>query len=262
MGTAYVGCSGWSYKDWRQSIYGGAGPRQWFAHYATLFSTVEVNNTFYRLPPPETFDHWRAQAPSGFVYAVKMNRYGTHRRRLREPAPWLANHLERVVRLGPSLGPQLVQLPPRWRCDAPRLDEFCAQARRTERQALASWSSEGGTGPEDGRLRWALEVRDPSWLNDTVFGVLEKYGFALCVHDLLEDHPWQRTTGWAYARFHGPQALTAKYSGQYGPANLERAAAKLRQWKAEGYDVYAYFNNDIGGAAVRDATWLAQQLLR
>lgn len=263
-GDIRVGCSGWSYQDWKDIVYQGRPAKEWFAHYATMFGTVEVNNTFYRLAPPETFDHWRAQAPPGFVYAVKMHRYGTHRRRLREPETWLPNQLERVVRLGPSLGPQLVQLPPRWKADPQRLEDFCLQARQSEAEALTAWhpetGAEGPTGP--GKLRWAVEVRDASWLNDTVFAILGKHDFALCVHDLLAKFPWERTARWAYVRFHGPHALTAKYSGEYGPKGLQGPASRLAQWADEGADVYAYFNNDIGGAAVRDATWLSQRLVR
>lgn len=249
-GTARVGCSGWSYTGWRGIVYDEKlRPADWFAFYSGLFSTVEINNTFYRLAPAETFSAWKVQAPEGFVYSVKLNRYGSHRRRLREPGTWLPNYLARVVLLGPSLGPQLVQLPPRWHCDPARLAEFCAAARQAE--------SDLGSAP----LRWALEVRDPSWLNDDVFSLLAEHDFALCIHDLLDRHPWERTAGWCYLRFHGRDALTAKYSGEYGPQRLKGVARRLSAWQDEGADVYAYFNNDIGGAAVRDATWLSRRLM-
>ncbi len=124
-GKAYVGCSGWSYTHWRGTVYDASlRPKDWFSDYARRFRTVEVNNTFYRLPEPATFKAWRAQAPAGFVYALKVNQYGTHRRRLRQPEAWLGNFVERAVLLGPNLGPNLVQLPPRWRRDPDRLGEF------------------------------------------------------------------------------------------------------------------------------------------
>lgn len=249
--TVRVGCSGWSYKDWRGPVYPDRAPqREWFSLYSAMFCTVELNNTFYRLPPSETFSGWATEAPRGFVFSVKLNRYGTHRRRLREPEAWLKNHLSGVALLGRSLGPQLVQLPPRWRCDLARLEEFCQCARRLE-------TAYGEGAP----LRWAVEVRDASWLNDGTFALLEKYDFALCLHDLLERHPWQLTTGWAYARFHGPDAIASKYNGEYGAEGLRGAARRLRTWADEGMDIYAYFNNDMGGAAVRDARWLAQALV-
>jgi uncharacterized protein YecE (DUF72 family) len=244
----FVGCSGWSYRDWRGPFYDPAlTQKQWFGYYASQFATVEVNNTFYRLPEAATFQHWAAQAPPGFVYALKVNRFGTHRRKLREPSTWLPTYIERAVLLGRSLGPNLVQLPPHWHCDPERLAEFlhfAASARDHDGHAL----------------RWAVEFRDPSWLEDRTFEVLAKYGAALCCHDLLPDHPWVRTTDWAYARFHGPDAVNAKYTGEYGRQRLDRPAHALAQWARQGCDVYAYFNNDIGGAAVRDAAALGQRL--
>src|SRR5690606_13554693 len=186
-GTARVGCSGWAYRDWRGPVYPEDAPqRSWFEHYARRFDTVEINNTFYRLPPPAQVERWRDQAPPGFCYAVKVGRYGTHRKKLRDADQWLARHLERVELLGDALGPNLVQLPPNWRRDAARLDSFLEVAPR--------------------HVRWAVEVRHESWLHDEVLDVLARHGAALCVHDLLPGHPWVRTTDWAYVRFHGTDA--------------------------------------------------------
>ena len=241
-GAVRVGCSGWSYADWRGVVYPSDAPsREWFAHYARRFDTVELNATFYRLPDPRTVEGWAAQAPSGFLYAVKLGGYGSHRRKLRDPGPWLANHVDRVERLGATLGPNLVQLPPRWHRDAARLDAFLATAPTT--------------------MRWAVEVRDRSWLHDDVFTVLARHGAALCVHDLLPDHPWIRTTDWTYVRFHGPRALDEPYHGRYTGRRLRFVADRLATWRDEGADVYAYFNNDWHGAAVVDAEWLRDRLL-
>ncbi|MBA3655601.1 MAG: DUF72 domain-containing protein, partial [Actinobacteria bacterium] len=110
-GRAHVGCSGWIYKDWRGVVYpADLSQRRWFEFYAGMFDTVEINNTFYRLPPATTVEHWAQQAPPGFTYAVKLGGFGSHRMKLRDAASWLPNHLDRVCRLGPSLGPTLVQL--------------------------------------------------------------------------------------------------------------------------------------------------------
>jgi len=250
-GRAYVGCSGWSYKHWRETVYDPAlKTTEWFGAYARRFSTVEVNNTFYRLPEATTFVNWRAQAPAGFVFALKVSQFGTHRMKLRDPARWLPTYVERVQLLGEALGPNLVQLPPRWKCDTARLEQFLefATAQR--------FASEG----YGARPRWAVEFRDPSWLNQEIYELLRRYGVALCVHDLLPDHPWLLTTEWAYARFHGPAALSDKYEGEYGPDRLSGPARALAKWRDEGCDVFAYFNNDAGGAAVRDATWLEERL--
>ncbi len=243
-GRAYVGCSGWNYKDWRGRVYPERLPqRRWFEHYATLFDTVEINNTFYRLPPVSTVEQWAGQAPAGFTYAVKLGQFGSHRMKLRDAASWLPNHLDRLDRLGTHAGPTLVQLPPRWHRNVERLDEFLTVA--------------AGAGAH---RRWAVELREQSWLHDDVFGCLERHGAALCVHDLLPQHPWVLTTGWTYLRFHGPAALTRAYWGRYGGRHLWRVADRLAEVLAHGGDVYAYFNNDHEANAVADATWLRDRL--
>lgn len=241
---ARIGCSGWDYRAWRGVVYPPELPRRrWFEHYATLFDTVELNATFYRLPAPSTVERWAELAPPGFVYAAKLGQFGSHRMKLRDPLGWLGNHLDRVGRLGASLGPTLVQLPPRWRRDVPRLDEFLDAAR--------------STAP---LLRWAVELRDPSWVHDDVLDALSRHGAALCIHDLVPDHPFVRTTDWAYLRFHGPDAVRSPYVGSYSGRRLWRVAEVLERWLDDGCDVYGYFNNDVGGAAVADALWLRKRL--
>ncbi len=240
-GSVRIGCSGWSYKDWRGVVYPADAPaRTWFTHYSAMFDTVEINNTFYRLPDASTVDAWAAQAPEGFCYASKVGQFGSHRKKLRDPATWLALHLERIERLGPYGGPNLLQLPPRWGRDVARLDGFLAVAPRS--------------------IRWAVELRDPSWLHEDVYAVLEEHGAALCLHDLLADHPWRLTTDWTYVRFHGPHALRNPYHGAYGGRRLRPVADRIERWTADGVDVFAYFNNDWHGNAVRDALWLRDHL--
>jgi uncharacterized protein YecE (DUF72 family) len=228
-GRLRVGTSGWQYRHWRGVFYPPDLPvARWLDYYAARFDTVEVNNTFYHLPEPSAFDAWRARAPRGFCYALKFSRFATHLKRLREPAEPIARFLAGARRLGPCLGPILVQLPPRWRADPARLDAFLAAAPR-------------------GR-RWAVEFRDPRWLVPDVYAVLRRHRAALCVHDLLPDHPRERTARWTYLRFHG-----VAYGGAYAPARLRAEAVRIRRDLAAGIDVYAYFNNDVGGYAVTDA---------
>jgi uncharacterized protein YecE (DUF72 family) len=242
-GRAHVGCSGWLYRDWAGIVYpAGVRQRECFAYYATMFDTVELNTTFYRLPSVDTVEAWARQTPPGFTYALKLGAFGSHRMKLRDAASWLPNHIDRAERLGPALGPTLVQLPPRWRRNTERLDEFLTVAPK--------------------RLRWAVELREPSWLHDDTFEALRRHGAALCIHDLLPGHPWERTTDWTYVRFHGPVALERKYWGRYGGRRLWRPADRLAGWLEEGSDVYAYFNNDYEGHAVHDARWLADRLSR
>lgn len=241
-GSARVGCSGWSYRDWRGVVYPNDLPqRGWFGHYARLFDTVELNATFYRLPTATTVERWAADAPRGFVYAVKLGAFGSHRMKLRDTSSWLPNHLDRVERLGDHLGPTLVQLPRQWKRNAERLDEFLTAAPP--------------------RMRWTVELREPSWLHDDVFEVLRRHRAALCIHDLLPDHPFEMTADWTYVRFHGPDALRQPYHGSYGAERLNRWGERLGQVLADGCDVYAYFNNDWHGRAVTDAIALRHRLL-
>jgi uncharacterized protein YecE (DUF72 family) len=239
-GSVRIGCSGWQYAEWRNPVYGGAPRDAWFGRYATWFDTVELNSTFYRLPSESTVARWAATAPPEFVFAVKLGAFGTHRKKLREPEVWLPRHVERFAPLGAALGPTLIQLPPHWHRDIERLDALLAVAPPT--------------------MRWALEVRDPTWLHDDVFAVLARHDAALCIHDLLPDHPWIRTASWTYLRFHGPHARRDPYRGRYTGRRLGSVARRLEPWMVDGTDVYAYFNNDIDAAAVSDARWLRARL--
>lgn len=229
------------YRDWRGIVYPAHLPqRRWFEFYAGLFDTVELNNTFYRLPPVQTVEQWAEQAPPDFLYALKLGQFGSHRMKLRDAKSWLPNHLDRAERLGAAQGPTLVQLPPRWRRNVERLDEFLTVAPTS--------------------MRWAVEMREPSWLHDDVFEVLRRHRAALCIHDMLPDHPWELTTNWTYVRFHGPDAVNRKYQGRYSGRRLWRVADRLQGWLDGGCDVYAYFNNDWDANAVADARWLHDRL--
>jgi uncharacterized protein YecE (DUF72 family) len=236
----WVGTSGWHYDHWRGPFYPAAlRRREWFSHYAAHFDTVEIDATFYRLPAPETFDAWREAAPAGFRYALKLSRYLTHLKRLRDPRPALRLFLERARRLRDRLGPILVQLPPRWTPDLPRLAEFLAAAPRAQ--------------------RLAIEFRDPRWLTSATFELLRERGAALCIHDALADHPLEVTADFVYLRFHGPGAL---YAGSYSPKRLAAEARRIRAWLRGGRDVYAYFNNDARAFAVRNALELRRYVER
>jgi uncharacterized protein YecE (DUF72 family) len=240
-GSARIGTSGWSYRDWRGVVYpDGLPARRWFEHYQELFDTVELNSTFYRLPAQGTVDKWAAAARPGFIYAVKLGAFGSHRMKLRDGSRWLPNHLDRARRLGEHLGPNLIQLPPTWKRDVARLEDFLAIV------------------PTD--LRWAVELREPTWLHDDVFEVLQRHGVALCVHDLLHDHPVERTADWMYVRFHGPDAWQQPYLGRYGVERLVPWVRRLADVLEAGHDVYAYFNNDWHGHAVADARILRTAL--
>lgn len=227
-----VGTSGFVYRHWRGDFYPAAlVQRQWFAHYAEQFDTVELNTTFYGLPPPATFARWRQAAPPGFCFALKYSRTATHRLRLQRPAALLGEFLANAGALGDRLGPLLVQLPPQFAADAARLQQFLAAVPAS--------------------LRLALEFRHPSWFADEILQLLRQHGAALVLHDRVEGQPLLLTAPWTYLRFHG-----LDYGGCYGAAALQPWGGRVRRWLADGVDVYAYFNNDLGGHAPRDALLL------
>jgi uncharacterized protein YecE (DUF72 family) len=228
-GVIRIGTSGWEYPHWKRVFYPPRLQRaQWFAFYARLFDTVEINNSFYRLPSEETFAKWRDRAPDGFTYAVKMSRYATHFKRLLDPEEPMKRFIVRVRSLAPRLGPILIHLPPRWRSNPKRLADFLS------------------TAPRD--LRWAVEVRDPSWLEAPVYAVLRRHHAALCIHDLIPDHPRVITAPFVYLRFHG-----VVQGGSYSARRLDREARRVEHYRDLGLDVFAYFNNDAGGRAVKNA---------
>lgn len=236
MGELRIGTSGWVYPHWRGIYYPEDLPqKEWFGRYVRDFDTVEINNTFYRLPKAETFVRWGEAAPPGFLYAFKASRFITHLKRLKDPETSLENFLARVRGAGASLGPLLFQLPPRWPADSGRLEAFL--------EAL----------PRD--LTHVFEFRDDRWHVEEIRRILERHGAAFCIHDHGAVHcpPWV-TSGTVYLRFHG--SAEAPYSGSYSDGFLAGQAERIAAWRAEGRSVFAYFNNDIGGHALRNALTL------
>lgn len=229
-----IGTSGYQYDHWQPVFYPeNLAKDDWFTYYAKQFDTVEINNTFYHLPEAATFDRWHDQAPPNFRYALKFSRYGTHMKKLKDPENILGKFLNRAERLKTFLGPILIQLPPRWKPDAGRLAAFLEKAPR--------------------RHRWAVEFRDPRWLTDEIFRVLETHQAALCIHDMIENHCRRLTTDWTYLRFHGLQ-----YAGSYSRQSLSFWEDWINKRLSEKKDVYAYFNNDAEGHAVKNALELRQ----
>jgi uncharacterized protein YecE (DUF72 family) len=239
-----IGCSGWNYKHWRGSFYAPELPvREWFTHYSSVFDTVEINNTFYRLPEPATFAAWRERAPENFLYAIKASRFITHLKRLREPEEPVARLFERACELQGHLGPVLYQLPESFHCDLTRLDDFLALLPRTLGEL-------NGT-PADHVIRHVFEFRHPSWYTDDTQALLRAHGVVMCLHDKAGSAIFEPLdTPFLYVRFHGPGG---RYFGRYDLRRLEHWAATLaEQWRA-GRDVFAYFNNDPEGMAVINA---------
>ncbi|MFI6313296.1 DUF72 domain-containing protein [Nocardia fusca] len=235
--TLHIGTSGWQYRDWRGVLYPDRCPqRLWLEHYAAGFATVENNNAFYRLPARETFEAWRERTPDDFVVAVKASRFLTHMKRLRDPEEPVARLLRHAGGLGPRLGPVLLQLPGTLRAD-PGLLETCLRCF-------------------PGDIRVAVEPRHDSWWSPRIHGVLEEHGAALCWADAGSRPvtPRWRTTDWGYLRLHRGRAAPAP---RYGTRALHTWAERLTGTWSDTEDVFVYFNNDPGGAAVRDAVEFA-----
>jgi uncharacterized protein YecE (DUF72 family) len=235
----WVGTSGYVYVHWRHGVFYPEGLRQReeLPYYAQRFRTVELNNPFYRLPAPESFDRWREAGPDDFLYAVKASRYITHIRRLRDAGESVALFMERARRLGPKLGPVLFQLPPTFTADLPLLRGFL---------------SELPTGP-----RWVLEFRHPSWHASEMYDTLADHGAALCIPVGGRVRPDLVTTApFVYVRMHAGEGP----GGGFTLEQLRYWAGRLRALGKVGKDRFVYFNNDAGGHAPRDARTLLDLL--
>ncbi len=234
--TVFVGTSGWQYRHWRGRFY----PRdvaqvRWFEWYADRFDTVELNVTFYRQPPPSTFEGWARRAPPGFLFAAKTSRFLTHIRRLQQPELSIDRFLDGARRLGSHLGPILVQLPPDLEAVPDRLDE-----------TLAAFPA---------GLRIAVEPRHRSWFTDEVCDVLERHGAALCWADRRGWlTPTWRTAPFGYVRFHEGRAAPRPC---YGEGRLASAVDAIASRFGAADDVFVYFNNDHLACALADAATFA-----
>ncbi len=237
-----IGCSGWNYQAWKDELYEGKPPRLWLQHYAQHFATVEVNNTFYRLPLKTSVARWVEQTPPGFLFAVKASRYLTHIKRLTDLRGGIQRYYEGIEPLvrSPKLGPVLWQLPATFRRDDDRLAA-----------ALAAFPPG----------RHCFEFRHASWFVEPVYELLREHGAALVIGDRPEVKEFQThefTADWTYVRFHyGSRGRR----GNYSETELEEWAGRFEDWRRE-IEVLAYFNNDWEAFAIRNAQWLKQRLER
>jgi uncharacterized protein YecE (DUF72 family) len=240
MKPVAIGCSGWNYRDWRERVYPkGVGPSRWLEHYATLFETVEVNSTFYRLASRDAAARWVEQTPPGFVFAAKASRYLTHIKRLTEMERGVERFYEGIGPLAEAgkLGPIVWQLPANFHRDDDRL------AAALERLPAG---------------RHCFEFRHQSWFAEDVYALLRDRGAALVIGDHPE-RPFQsheHTAGWTFVRLHHGRRGRR---GNYSERELDEWARRIQRWR-RSIEVYAYFNNDWEGFAVRNGTWLRERL--
>ena len=223
-----VGTSGYQYRHWRERFYPKEIPqRRWLAYYAEQFNAVEINATFYRLPDPEKLAAWRDQVATDFRFALKFSRYGSHIKRLRDPEASIGPFRDVVEAMGPQLGVVLLQLPPKWRAQPERLDQFLATA--------PDWP-------------WAVELRDPDWFRDEVFDCLARHNAALCLTDAMPQEHWHVTADWTYLRFHG-----SDHTDPMGEDRMTRWSQWLTDHVPHNGSAWIFLNNDGNAQAPADA---------
>ena len=236
-GKIHIGTSGWHYSHWQGPFYPDEmAKKEFLRYYADHFQTVEINNSFYRLPKKETLTSWANSVPSGFIFTVKASRYITHMKKLKDASEPLHTLLKNVEVLGDKLGPILFQLPPRWRFNPQRLSNFLDSL------------------PHD--YRYAFEFRDPSWFDARAYEMMLKHRAAFCIYELAGLlSPKEVTADFVYTRLHGPGEA---YRGQYETNVLAGWAGTFSTWAKEGKEIFCYFDNDEAGYAAQDALRLQE----
>jgi uncharacterized protein YecE (DUF72 family) len=237
MSALRIGCSGWTYKDWKGPFYPPeVKDRERLEYYATRFDTAEINASFYRLPSEAMVEGWARRAPDGFLFAWKVSRFITHNKKLKDCAESVELVFGRMAPLGPHYGPALIQLPPQLRRNDERLAGFLKLLPKGRRHTV--------------------EFRHESWYDPAVFRILADFDAALCISDHHSaPSPWEVTASWVYVRGHGPGG---RYFGRYPQEELARWAERTVAWGTEGRDVYVYFDNDVKSAAPMDALKLRE----
>lgn len=235
----HIGTAGWHYKHWIGPFYPREMRPPGMLHwYAERFDTVEINNTFYRLPAASAFQTWCRETTPDFCFAVKASRYITHNRKLNDPVSANAKFISLVEKLGARLGPILFQLPPSWKVNAERLDQFLAALPRSH--------------------RYAFEFRNPTWNVSSIYETLRKHNAAFCIYELAGfQSRIEITADFAYVRLHGPGN---KYQGDYERKILRGWADRIEGWRKELKHTFIYFDNDQAGFAPKNALELKQMV--
>lgn len=238
-GLVHVGTSGWHYGHWRGPFYPENLPKpRMLGWYTRHFDTVEINNSFYRLPTTEALARWCRETPREFCFAVKASRYITHNHKLKDPEQSSEKFFSQMARLGRRLGPILFQLPPSWKLNLERLEEFL------------------GTLPR--RRRYVFEFRNLTWNVPAVYEALRRHNAAFCIFELAGfQSPLQITAEFTYMRLHGPGGA---YQGSYSLEQLKTWRSRIRTWRTELQHIFVYFDNDQFGFAAQNAVQLKRML--
>jgi len=232
MANLFIGTSGWIYNHWAEVFYPKSLPKdRWLEYYCHHFSTVEINNTFYRLPPESAFLKWNLKTPDNFTFSVKASRYITHIKKLSDPKESTEVFLSRANLLGEKLGPILFQLPPQFKINIGKLEGMLKIIEK--------------------KFRYTFEFRHPSWFCENIYQLLQKQNIALCIAD-SPNFPTVlgRTADFCYFRLHGATVL---YGSRYSKEEIKNWATYIERYLKEGADVYVYFDNDAFGFAVANA---------
>lgn len=235
----YIGTSGWYYKHWIDRFYPSKIQlNELFDYYTIHFSTVELNNTFYRLPSSKTFENWSKNTPDNFLFSVKASRLITHNKKLIDSERTLEVFLDRVNHLKEKLGPILFQLPPAWKINVERLENFISKLPKG--------------------YQFTFEFRNSTWYMKEVFDLLSNYNIAFCIYE-LEHHtsPIISTADFVYIRLHGPGE---KYQGLYSDKSLLEWAERIKEWLQDNKKVYCYFDNDQNAYAAYNALTLSEMI--
>jgi uncharacterized protein YecE (DUF72 family) len=237
----HIGTSGWSYKHWREIFYPSKlAASKWLSFYAGQFATTEINGSFYRLPSEETVIKWGEQVPKQFLFCPKMSRYLTHMKKLKDPEEPLERFFGIFEHLKKMMGPVLVQLPPSLKFNYDTAEHFYSLWKKKYRD-----------------FEFVMEVRHDTWLQEDSLTLMTKYDVGFVISQSEEKFPYSEmiTAKNIYVRFHGPKEL---YASAYSDEMLKAFGKKFRKWVKEGHEVWAYFNNDIHGHAVKDAKRLME----
>ncbi len=239
MPSLHIGCSGFNYKHWKEVFYPpGLPQKRWLEHYCSVFPTVELNVTFYRLPLAGAFNRWYHDTPADFVFSLKGSRYITHLKRLTDAGEPLKLFFERAALLKEKLQVVLWQLPPNFHSDIDRLYYFLRQLRNYP-------------------VRHTFEFRHESWITGDVIDLCRKSKVSICMADAPEfNFNLPVTADFIYIRRHGAMGVNGDYTKDF----LEQDATRIRGHLSQGRDVFVYFNNDAYGFAPKNALMLRESL--